>query len=642
MLLILLSLLSCRRGDTQDSQGEAEDPWLDYPVQVVDDFRPMLVTKLPGSRNQALLSIPTEPLLVVLDTGGTWVVDDRYEIREAAVCLDTDRFPDVPYSNEHQGDCGPGEVELDRGRAPPMLAAAVDLQEKLLWGVGPSGRLLKMDYDLRRAHPWDWLRAEVVAELGRTDIVDAQMRDGQLQLLAGDELLTVDTLSFTVSTELLPAPGTVLSSGAVGSGQGLILDGVLQAGEPVLDIAESDEGLWLALGAAGIQGPNGEELADSATRVVVAERGVYVVGSQGLWRIEEGAAELLLEGSFVDVIALPSHEIVVLAPGEVQVYVDERPLLEGPPLSLWVQTFLEKPRTPADVVPCSGGVENVEGYVRSGASNARLLADIPASVALDVTPFFAKRVQECELGGPVQGLLDQPNLELGVLYHEAALCRGNQECLVGYLEEGLAEVETLAGRSAGHVSGLNPIWDDGDDWVAGLIDADVPKLITFVGMSVLPEVIHLEDPRAKERWPLEMADMAQPWSISSAEEPDVDAGGPIRILPSNTRAAFSQEGCGSLLLRECFVLNIGAGQGLSERDIVQLDLSLHRALAFRGDQGVWSFHMPDLGSWDYVEGCDEDWEGGCDGARFRDWLIDVHARWVQGGAAQWSLPAEHE
>ena len=641
MLPILLSLLSCRRGDVIDSQV-ADNPWLDHPVQEVDGFRLMLVTELPQGSSHALVSAPAEPLLVVLDTAGTWVLDDRYELRDAAVCLDAERFPETSYSSSYQGSCAGGEVELDRGRAPQMSAAAVDLADKVIWGVDPVGRLLRMDFDLRRAHPWEWLHADVVAELGRSDIVDAQVQGGTLQLLAGDELLSVDTTTLVVSTQQLPAQGTVLAGGAVGSEQGLIVDGVLQPGDPVLDIAESEQGLWLAMGEEGLQGPNGETLADSATRVVLAERGVYVVGGQGLWRIEEGAAELVLSGSFIDVVALPSHEVVVLAPGEVQVYVDERPLLEGPPLSIWVQTFLEKPRGRSEDVQCAGGGETVEGYVRSAASNARLLADIPSSVALDVTPFYAERVRECELSGPVQGLMDRRDLELGVLYHEAALCRGDQSCLVAYLEDGLAEVETLTGLSAGHVSGLSPIWDDGDDWVEGLKTAKVPKLVTFVGMSMLPEVNHLGDPRAKERWPIEMALGAQPWSITSAQAPEVDAAGPIRILPSNTRAAFSQEGCGSMMLRECFVLNLGAGQGLSDRDIAQLDLSLHRALAFRGEQGVWSFHMPDLGSWDYVDGCDADWEGGCDGARFRDWLIDVHARWVQAGAAQWSLPSEHE
>ena len=640
--VLLVSLLSCRGVDVQDSEGLEVNPWLDHPVQEVDGFRLMLVTELPEGKSERLVSAPSEPLLLVQNAAEAWILDDRYEIQEKPACLDSDRFPDIEYRSEFQGICELGEVELSRGRAPAFVAAAVDPQGKAFWGVDATGLLFRISYDLRSEHPWDWLRATQVADLGRLDVVAARFGADGLQLLAGMELLSVDPQSFEVSSQELPAKGTVFSSTAIGTKAGLIVDGELQAGPGVLDIADSSEGLWLALGENGLLGPQGESLPDAAYRIAVAERGVYVVGELGVWRVEEGAAELLIQGSYLDVVALPSHEIVVLTAGEVQVYVDERPLLEGPPLSIWVQTFLEKPRTRAEDVPCGGNGETVESFVRSAASNSRLLDDIPGSIALDITPFYVERVLACELAGPVQELMDRRDLEVGVLYHEAALCRGDQDCLERYLEDGVAQVEELSGLIAGHVSGLSPIYDDGDDWVEGLVQGDVPRVVTFVGMSLLPEINHLGDPRAKERWPLEMAEMATPWSIASSEQPDRDTGGSIRILPSNTRAAFSQEGCGSLLLRECFGLNLGAGLALSDRDVAQLDLALHRALAFRGESGVWSFHMPDLGSWDYVRGCDDDWEGGCDGARFRNWLIDVHARWVQSGAAEWSLPALHQ
>ncbi|MFT5586302.1 MAG: hypothetical protein ACI9VR_003899 [Cognaticolwellia sp.] len=642
LLALLVSLLSCRRGDTQDSEVAGVNPWLDHPVQEVDGFRLMLVTELPVGDSKRLVSVPSEPLLLVQNSGDAWILDDRYEIREKPACLDPDRFPDVEYRSEFQGDCEAGEVELARGRAPALVAAADDVEGNAIWGVGLDGKLYRTSYDLRVSHPWDWLRPTEVADLGRLDVVAARFGAEGLQLLAGSELLNVDTRSFEVSSRELPGTGTVFSNKAIGTKSGLIVNGELETGAEVLDIADSAEGRWVALGENGLVGPQGETLPDAAYRIAVAERGVYVLGELGLWRVEDGAAELLLKGSYLDVVALPSHEIVVLADGEVQVYVDERPLLEGPPLSIWVQTFLEKPRTRAEDVPCGGSGDTVEGFVRSAASNARLLNDIPGTIALDVSPFYAERVLECELASPVQGLLERRDLEIGVLYHEGALCRGDATCLQQYLEDGLAQVEELSGLVAGHVSGLSPIYDDGDDWVEGLVQSNVPRIVTFVGMSLLPDVVHTGDPRAKERWPLEMADMATPWAISSSDMPDKDSGGPVRILPSNTRAAFSQEGCGSMLLRECFGLNLGAGLELSERDVAQLDLSLHRALAFRGEQGVWSFHMPDLGSWDYVQGCDDDWEGDCDAARFRSWLIDVHARWVQSGAAEWSLPAQHE
>ena len=41
--VLLVSLLSCRGGDVQDSEGLEVNPWLDHPVQEVDGFRLMLV-----------------------------------------------------------------------------------------------------------------------------------------------------------------------------------------------------------------------------------------------------------------------------------------------------------------------------------------------------------------------------------------------------------------------------------------------------------------------------------------------------------------------------------------------------------------------------------------------------------------------
>lgn len=641
MLLLLLSLSACRRGETTDSTPP-ENPWLDHPVQSVDAFRPMLQTELPEGGAERLIALPDEPLWMVPGDKATWVLDDRYELNGRVACLEAERFEAVSYSSEWQESCEIGEVSLRRGRLPGLVALGPDLDAKVVWAVSQDGALFRVPFDLRATHPWAWLRAERVADLGREDVVDARVVPGGLELLAGEELLLVDLDDYSVSSAPLAAQGTVFSEMAIGTTRGVIRGGVLERGPGVQDLADSDQGLWLARGKAGLVGPDGMVYNYPASRVATDGEVVYFVGEGGLWRMEQGTAERLLEGDFIDVETLPSHEVVVLADTEVRVFVDERPLLEGPaPLSIWVQTFLEKPRTPTEDRPCTAGGESVETYVRSAAANSRLLADVPGTVALDVTPFYARRILECEMEGPIQKLFGRRDLELGVLYHDPPLCRGDLDCLVEQLEADRHEVESLVGLPAGHVSGLTPVLDDGDDWVAGLIAADVPKVITFVGMSLLPDVVHLGDPRAKERWPLEMSQSAAPWSISSIQTPEVNDGGEVRVLPSNTRAAFSQEGCGSMLLRECFVLGMGEGLALSERDVAQLDLALHRALAFRGDSGVWSFHMPDLGSWDYTEGCDRDWEGTCDAQGFRDWLIDVHARWVQSGAAQWSVPSEH-
>ena len=272
--VFLVALVSCRRGDVQDSEGLEVNPWLDHPVQEVDGFRLMLVTELPEGDSERLLSAPSEPLLLIQNAAEAWILDDRYEIREKSSCLDSDRFPDVEYRIEFQGSCGLGEVELSRGRAPVFVAAAVDPQGKAFWGVDATGLLFRISYDLRSQHPWDWLRATQVADLGRLDVVAARFGADGLQLLAGTELLSVDTQSFEVSSRELPAKGTVFSSMAIGTQSGLIVDGELQAGPGVLDIADSSEGRWLALGENGLLGPQGESLPDAAYRIAVADGGL--------------------------------------------------------------------------------------------------------------------------------------------------------------------------------------------------------------------------------------------------------------------------------------------------------------------------------------------------------------------------------
>ena len=83
---------------------------------------------------------------------------------------------------------------------------------------------------------------------------------------------------------------------------------------------------------------------------------------------------------------------------------------------------------------------------------------------------------------------------------------------------------------------------------------------------------------------------------------------------------------------------------LDEVDIAVLDLLLHRAITESVTSTVrtWSFHLPDIGTYDYTQGCTQDdrvWSGeDCAGARLQEWLIDVDRRLVQGGLVRWPTP----
>ena len=73
---------------------------------------------------------------------------------------------------------------------------------------------------------------------------------------------------------------------------------------------------------------------------------------------------------------------------------------------------------------------------------------------------------------------------------------------------------------------------------------------------------------------------------------------------------------------------------------------MHRALAVRSVDGpsTWSFHLPDLNTYDYTVRCtleDGFWSGGeCMGAALQDWLLDVHARFVLSDIVNWQLPSQ--
>lgn len=627
-------LLACRCAPPQDSA----DPWADWPAVPVDDFRFMLRTELELTEPRALVVQRQQPLSFVLQQGSTRVLDARHEHGPSAACLPAWKFPAVSESGERQGDCQSGEVELNRGVQPRFAALAISPDGETGWGVSGQGLLHRLDLDPLQTHPWDWLRAVEVTDLGLSGVSSASLVDGVLWVGTDQGVFAVDLESLEVQQLLsLPEGVQVMEGDLVGTTTGLTGGLDLPGIGSVEDIEEAADGVWVALGEGGLRDPGGGIWQDdSVWRIAGLGEALYAVGDAGLWRFEDEEAELLIQGELLDVATLPSFEVLVLDAQGVEVYVDERPLLEGPPLGIHAQTFLEKPRSPDEDAPCTGDV-SVRHYVGNAVRNRRLLAEMPGTTALDITPHYARRVQQCQELEPLEALLALDRVEFGVLVHETSGCGADQACVADFLEAGAQDVAGL-GVEPLHWSGMAPMWDDGEDWVAALEGLSVPAVVGFQGMSVLDAVPHGGDPRAKEGWPLGLHDW-QPWSAATAADAGHDVGGPVRFVPSDSRAAFSYEGCGTLLLRECFVLGRGAGQELSERDLAQLDLSLHRALAMRAEGSIWSYHLPDLGSWDYATGCDEDWEGDCDGAALRAWWIDVHARWVQNGAAQWALPS---
>ncbi len=82
--------------------------------------------------------------------------------------------------------------------------------------------------------------------------------------------------------------------------------------------------------------------------------------------------------------------------------------------------------------------------------------------------------------------------------------------------------------------------------------------------------------------------------------------------------------------------------------VAVLDLLLHRAITEEVPANVrtWTFHLPDIGTYDFTEGCTEAdgvWSGeNCGGARLQEWLIDVDRRLVSAGLVRWTRPGDLE
>ncbi|HND31014.1 MAG TPA: hypothetical protein PLA94_13500, partial [Myxococcota bacterium] len=341
----------------------------------------------------------------------------------------------------------------------------------------------------------------------------------------------------------------------------------------------------------------------------------------------------------IDLLATTTHEILLLSDGSLEVYADQQALQGPPALQLWVAAFLERPRKEEDDVPCFGS-ESVAGFLKRAAAQAPMLRDLALPTALGLTPQVAQRVRDCGQGGRLHALTEDSRTEVGLLYHDLPEdCTGS--CYPDYLATEAEKLRALDLEPA-WISGMAPQGDQGLDWATGTEEAGLPTTFLFGGMSLLPEVDHEGDPRAKDSWPWRASELSALRSFRSAESLAVDEEGPFTFLPGNNIPLFSLKGCPNLFLRECQVLLQGGGQNITEEDIQLLDLLLHRALAVRGEgPATWYFHLPDLGQYDYTDGCsveDRRWSG-CEAALLQDWSFGVQQRFVLNHLVEPSLPS---
>ena len=392
-----------------------------------------------------------------------------------------------------------------------------------------------------------------------------------------------------------------------------------------------------------VPGATGPVAQDPLTgRLAVAVTG-------GLTLYEQGTLLASVEGPDVRDLAINAHHEIVAMDGDgLHVFGDEEALGTGDPLALVIAGFVEQPSSPEENLPCLSESNGIAGHLAMADRNRRLMDDLPAGLALGITPQMGRRALACGLVHDLFRVGQGERVEPGVLNHELPedTCVQEPECHQNFLASQYADVAA---------SGLEPDWfsglliheDQGADWVENLVATGVTDTYLHFSLSVLPEIDHSDDPRAKQPFPPDVASMTTPLVASTQEDLlEPTSGGALRLLPGNAMAAFRLSLCPNLMLWEC---NTVEGNEVEPRllieDIEVLRVQLFRALGARGGPGQsWTFHLPDLGSWDYTLDCsveDRRWSGeDCQGALLQDWLLDVHARYVQADVVAWTLPRD--
>ena len=690
LLLLLLLAGGCGGGGTgrtphtADTDTPAPGPrwWEALSPAAPAPFLPLLQVSLPEAQAPShLQALPARGLVFVTDPDADtlWVLDSRYRHDPEGHCVSTAEWPELADADQRQG-CPEGSVRIQRGAlsTPGSLqAAAVDTVGLAALTLDTEGRLWWYDADILRGNPLDHLRP--LQQLLPTEVALSGAASPRLAA-AGDRLAVANGTDLwwldrgtspatLLAHETLPADALDLAllDGVawVRTEAGLLRDGVLlddTAGAADLDLVAGRAALTLPDQDAVVvldptSGAEVQRLSVARLRGPLAQDPlsghIFVVTDAGLTEVATGAT---LAGDFVDVTVGAAHEVVALsAAGTVEVYGDDAALAEVtadlPPVALMAAAFVERPRAPENDVPCRGaGDETVQAFAAHVVQNAVLLEDLPAGVALGVTPHFARRALACEEYAALDALAGLSRASAGVLFHQVSTCDADDlACEADFLR---AEADALAD------AGLDWTFSSGlssrtGDWTAALHSiSGQPGKYLFFGMSILPDLGHDGDPRAKDAWPL--TERASAWWVAHTEAVAVRDAAPadaVAFYPGDNIPAFNLGSCANLLLRECHLLGEGEGSNLRAEDGAVLLLLTRRAVAERtAAASAWSFHLPDLGVYDYTDGAscsrsaDGAWTGGedCEAVTLQAWAAAVHTRYVLPGLARWAAPSALE
>ena len=653
-----LGLGACRVLPEKNNEDTATvaDPWLDLPNIELSPFRTILETQVRGSATPVEMLVEPEHGQVFIrdyDAEKVWALDPHYHHDARVYCIDPQNHQNsTPQGPD--GECPSGTHEVARGRleslGPPM-AIAMAPDRPMLAIVGRSGQITFVPTDPEFNDPIEHMKeidgptlADLALPLGETHMgwngeQFAISQETRLNLYDSEGVLMEQQTFSEPIVDVLWFDG----EWAVLTTDGLHFDGLTTEASGIRLVSWQDR-LWVIASDSVHSSTESFPTEQANGPAVVFQNNLLVVTTTGLIEMTpSGDTTSLLEGSFIDVVVNDVGEVVLLhEDGTLTVYVDETDYNEGTELNIWIATFIERPRFAAETIACrSENEESIRGFLDNAANNAEMIADIPMHSTLGVTPSHLRRVNECGEQEHLKPLFEA--MEPGLLFHDyPEECEGNPLC---HQEALSADLATMP-QDPLWISGLSPHDQLNVDWVNSLKAIDAPNLYTFFGMSIRPDVPHDTDLRAKDAWPLSVGNGTQTWSTDHASDIALrDTSGWLHLLPGNNVPAFNLGACPNLFVNECHPLSRGGGLTIDSEDTETLRLLLHRALVSAGKPGThtWSFHLPDIGLYDYTSNCtvsNRVWSGDdCSAAHLQAWAFDVQQRFVSRGLIRWSTPS---
>jgi hypothetical protein len=666
-------MVNCTRDKAGSSvKSEADTatpvPWEDLEQIPLESARILLTPQIDTPTNPTELRLmPDRGLGFVLDADAdrVHVLDGRYGQDGRSYCIDAE---EVSRSTVKGGaaQCPDGTSSVHRGALIPQdrpVALGLDTTNHTALVLTRSGILFQADADVLRAHPIEYLALDDGTSLDSLHAPVDQGRlaahEGRIAVAAQGILLVIDGEDITE----YPLPGVAIDLVMDDDGPLVLTDAGVWSETGTIEVTgqqlvhwqdewwlvQADHEQVLRLGdleTIHVSGITGPAATDPRTGVL------HLASGSGLIRIDADGEQTMVDiEPILDLDINRSGETVLLhSGGQLSVLVDETAYQAATVLDVFITTFSERPRSSEDSIPCRGtdGDPSIESFLATARKNRRMLNDMPAPVAMGLTPALVDRATACDARSSLVDLIDHPATSSGILVHEEpASCNGDLDCHTDFISAMLASFG----------DDLTPTWASGMsshheldlDWVASMEKADFPNRYLFFGMGLNPAIEHHGDLRAKDAWPVTLGDMGKAWATDTAAAIAERSGsGWLAVYPGNDIPAFNLAGCSSLFLLECHPLLRGGGVVLDGEDVAILNLLLHRALTDESDVAVrtWYFHLPDIGTYDFTEGCttaDRTWTGdACSAARLQEWLVDVDRRLVSAGLVRWTLPGELE